>query len=143
MGNHWKTFDYEQWKKENAEFDWEKWERELQAHTDEIFSQNLKDPSSPIKAKSPERCPWKPTPFYNAPGDQIEFYFADDAYHGKWLCPGSELMISETTGEVIGVVIPGIKRMVAKASKEYEEDLKELEEIKVEESAEHEPTTDT
>ncbi len=120
MAKHWRDFSYEQWQKEDAEFDWEKWKRESDAYLNEVFSQDPKGPSAPIKATAPEKCPWKPTPFYNVEGDQIEFYFADEMYHGEWLCPGSELLISEETGEVIGVVIPGIKRMIAKAIAENE-----------------------
>ena len=124
MARHWRDFKYEQWQKENAEFDHEKWKRESQAYMDEVFSQDSEGPTlaTPIKANPPERYPWKPTPYYNVDGDEIEIHLSDEMYKGKWLCPGVDLLISDKTGEVVGIVLSDIKYMVAKAIAERDAD---------------------
>lgn len=59
---------------------------------------------------------FKPTPIYSEPGDMIECFFTPDLCYADSLVPGVDVFRSQATGEIVGVKIFGVKRLVAEGS---------------------------
>ena len=56
--------------------------------------------------------PFKPSVFYNEPGDMLEIMLSNECYYGKWITPQVTMLIGTESGEVVGVNISGIKKLI-------------------------------
>jgi hypothetical protein len=55
--------------------------------------------------------PFKPNWWYNRDGDQIEIYWSEEAYVGRWLNHQVTLLCSrDNPNRIIGVIIEGVKK---------------------------------
>jgi len=64
-----------------------------------------------MAAQAGPREPFKPNWWYNRDGDQIEIYWSDEAYVGKWLNHQVTLLYSqEDPKRLVGVIIEGVKK---------------------------------
>lgn len=55
---------------------------------------------------------FEPFAFYSVDGDCIEFFASNDDYYGKRLDSMVTVYISERTGEVIGSLIKGVRKLL-------------------------------
>ena len=53
--------------------------------------------------------------YYDKDGDCIEVIFGEHDFTGKWIGPGLTVYYSNKTGKIVGVLIEGVKRLIAKA----------------------------
>lgn len=105
---HWKTFDYNEWKKEDEKFDHKAYDEEFKK-IQETATELVEFVGMTGKLPRP---PHRPNAFYNKEGDMIQVCLSDEAGYGKWLCPQITVLLSQETDEIIGIEIQGIKRLL-------------------------------
>ena len=45
-------------------------------------------------------------------GDAIEAHWSNETYFGEWICPGLTLYRGRSSGQVVGVFIDGLSRIM-------------------------------
>lgn len=127
MEHHWRLFDYGEWDKKNKEFDHETYNKK----SGDIWAEQEKNKEKSLDTLFPvldkimaiePKPPWKPHPWYNYDGDQIETYVSHEDSYAHWVCPSLSLHLSRKTDEIVGFTIHGIKHIIERDSKDIEKD---------------------